>query len=161
MINFVGVQQFIILPTVRYLISYICTCFVATCSISGQPSQLNLLPYVEGVSDWKRFGLYLLPETHTFLINDIDKNHKHDVAECRWALITEYLKVGEVSWDKVIYALQKSGNPNIAVKIRRDIFNNDDPSTKSSTDHERHEQSPNTIGKLYMCLLIVIFITYH
>ena len=56
-----------------------------------------------------------------------------------------------MSWDKVIYALQKSGHTNIADKISRDIFNSDNPSTNNpSTDHKRHEQSPNTFGKLYM-----------
>lgn len=117
------------------------------------PNYQNLFPYFEDVSDWKKLGLHLLPETCTSRINDIDKNHKHDVAECRWALITEYLKVGELSWQKVIYALQKSGYPNIVEKIKRDIFNIDDPSTRLPTDHKRHKQLPSTIGKL--CLLFI------
>ena len=137
-----------------------CSARFISCVTSGQPNYQNLLPYFEGVDDWKQLGMYLLPEDYTSRINDIHKNHKQDVAECRWALITEYLKVGEVSWDKVIYAVRKSGHSNIAEKIRRDIFNNDGQSTKPSTDHERHEQSPITIGKL-LCICYLIIIVYH
>lgn len=90
-------------------------------------------------------ALYLLPEEYGFLINDIDRNNKN-VAECRWALITEYLKVGVVLWDKVLYALHKSGYPNIAEKIRRDIFNTGELPTKPLIDHKKHKQ---TIGKLW------------
>lgn len=93
-------------------------------------------------------GAYLLPAKYASKINDIDKNHKQDVEECRWALITEYLKVGEVSWNKVVYALEKSGHPNTAEKIRDDIFNMDDVATKPLIDHERHEQSHSAIGNI-------------
>ena len=92
-------------------------------------------------------GAYLLPEKYASKINDIDKNHKQDVEECRWALIREYLKVGEVSWKKVVYALEKSGHPNIAKTIRGDMFNMDDVTTKPLIVHERHEQSRSAIGK--------------
>ena len=63
------------------------------------------------------------------------------MAQCRLALIREYLKVGEISWHKVIDTFEKSGNPNIAKKIRSDMFNIDDLSTTLSSDHERHDQS--------------------
>ena len=86
-------------------------------------------------------GLYLLSENSTPQINDIEKNNPHDVAQCRWELITEYLKVGEISWHKVIDAFEKSGNLNIAKKIRSDVLNIHDLSTAPSTDHERHDQS--------------------
>ena len=90
--------------------------------------------------------MYLLPTKYASKVNDIDENHKQDVEACRWALITEYLKVGEVSWNKVINALEKSGHPNIAEKIRGDTLNIDDVASKSSTDHERHE-SHSATGK--------------
>ena len=116
---------------------------------SDQPNHQNLLPYFDGVSDWKRLGLYLLPEKYTPRIDDIDKSHKQYVPDCRWELTTEYLKVGEVSWNKVIYALEKSGHPNIAGKIRRDVFNIDDVSTRRSTDQQ---QSHNTTGNVTSCV---------
>ena len=94
------------------------------------------MPYIQGVSDWKQLALYLLPEDYGSLINDIDRDNKN-VAECRWALITEYLKVGELSWDKVVYALRKSGYPNIAEKIRKDNFNTGELPTKPPINHKK------------------------
>ena len=117
---------------------------------SDQPNHQNLLPYFEGVSEWKQLGLYLLPEKYTSRINDIDKSHKQYVPDCRWELTTEYLKVGEVSWNKVIYALEKSGHPNIAGNIRRDVFNIDDVSIRPSTDQQ---QSHNTTGNVILCIV--------
>ena len=110
------------------------------CVPSDQPNLRNLLPYFQGVSNWKELGLYLLPEKNTFRINDIERSYPHDVAQCRWALITEYLKVGEISWSKVIDALKKSGHPNTSKRIRSNMPNIDDLSTTSSTDLERHDQ---------------------
>ena len=116
---------------------------IAGVTLDQQLNHQNLLPYFQDVCDWKQLGLYLLPENYTYQINDIERNHTNDVAQCRWALITAYLKVGEISWSKVIDALKKSGNPNIAKKIRNDILNS---SSIPSTDFERHDQS---IGKLF------------
>ena len=114
--------------------------------VSTPPNYHNLIPYFEGVTNWKQLGAYLLPTKYASKINDIDENHKQDVEACRWELITEYLKVGEVSWNKVINALEKSGHPNIAKKIRGDTLNIDDVVSKPSTDHERHE-SHSATGK--------------
>ena len=83
----------------------------------------------------------MLSEKYTSRINDIEKNYPHDVAQCRWELITEYLKAGKISWSKVIDAFEESDHPNIAKKIRSDMLNIDDISTTPSADHERHDQS--------------------
>ena len=124
--------------------------FIAIAS-ETKPNHQNLLPYFEGVSDWKKLGVHLLPEKYTSLISDIDKTYKQDVNECKWALIREYLKVGNVSWDKVIDALKMSDHPSIAEKIQSDIFNMGDVSARSSTNHEKNEQSHNTTGKTTEC----------
>jgi len=63
--------------------------------------------------------LYLLPEKYQFEIDIINTTHKGNVTECRFALIRTYLKVGEVSWNKVIDALEKSVNDNIAKDIKK------------------------------------------
>jgi len=87
-----------------------------------EPNYRNLLPYFEGVSDWKKLGAYLLPEEYASRINDIDETHHSNVSRCRWALIREYLQVGQVSWKTVINALERSGYPNIAKKIKKEHF---------------------------------------
>ena len=85
----------------------------------------TLLPYIEHVDNWKSLGTYLLPKEYIpRVINDIEKTHKGSVEECRWALLTEYLKSGEVSWNKVIDSLEKSHYPNVAKMINKDIFKN-------------------------------------
>ena len=87
-----------------------------------KPSLPTLLPYFEHVDNWKLLGTYLLPEKYVpRLINDIDETYKN-VDECRWALIREYLKVGEVSWNKVIDSMEKSRFSNVAKMIKNDIF---------------------------------------
>ena len=124
------------------LASYVCIIYkTISCVPLDQPNLRNLLPYFQDVGNWKQLGLFLLSENYTSRINDIEKNYPHDVAQCRWELITEYLRVGEISWHKVIDAFEKSGNPNIAKKIRSDMLNIDNLSTAPSTDHERHDRS--------------------
>ena len=80
----------------------------------------------------------MLPEKYTSRIDDIQRNYPHDVEQCRWALITEYLRVGDISWSKIIDAFEKSGNPNIAKNIRSHRLN---IATIPSAVHERRDQS--------------------
>ena len=63
----------------------------------------------------------MLPEKYVpWRINDIDGSYK-GIDECRWALLREYLKVGEVSWNKVIDSMEKSHFSNVAKMIKNDI----------------------------------------
>ena len=90
---------------------------------SVEPSYRNLLSYFEHVDNWRLLGSYLLPEEYTpRLLNDIERSYNGRVGECRAALLTEYLKVGEVSWSKVISSLEKSNFSNVVKMIKTDIF---------------------------------------
>ena len=81
-----------------------------------------MLPYIEHVDDWRLLGTYLLPEKYTpRVINDIDRSHKGDVNECRQALLSEYINVGELSWNKVIDSLENSHYSNVAKMIKKDL----------------------------------------
>ena len=95
---------------------------IINCIASVQPTYTKLLPYIEHVDNWKLFGTHLLPEKYTRVINDIDRTCKGDVDDCRRALLTEYFKNGEVSWNKVISSLEKSHYSNVAKNIQKDIF---------------------------------------
>ena len=78
------------------------------------------LPYIEHIDNWKSLGTHQLPEEYIpRVINDIEKTHKGNVEECRWALLTKYLKSGEVSWNKVINSLEKSHYSNVAKMIKK------------------------------------------
>ena len=96
--------------------------FISVASV--EPTYQTLLPYLYYVDNWKSLGAFLLPGKYIPQVtNDIDRTHKGNVEECRGALLTEYLKVGEVSWDKVIDSLEKSRYSNVAKMIKKDIFN--------------------------------------
>ena len=65
----------------------------------------------------------MLPDKYTpWRLNDIERTCRGRVDECREALLNEYFKVGEVSWDKVIYSLEKSHFSNVAKMIKRNVF---------------------------------------
>ena len=79
---------------------------------------------MEHVDNWKVLGTHLLPEKYIpYLLNEIERTHKGNVDDCREALLSKYIQVGEVSWDKVIDSLEKSHYPNVAKMIEKDIFN--------------------------------------
>ena len=92
---------------------------------SHKPTYQKLLPYMEHIDNWKVLGTHLLPEKYLpHLINEIDRTHRGNVEDCRGALLSEYIKVGEVSWDKIISSLEKSHYTNVADMIKQDILNN-------------------------------------
>ena len=77
---------------------------------------------MEHVDDWKRLGAHLLPEKYIpHLLNQIERTYKGNVDDCRGALLSEYVKAGNVSWDKVIDSLEKSRYSNVAKMIKQDI----------------------------------------
>ena len=90
---------------------------------SHKPTYQKLLPYMEYVDDWKVLGTQLLPGKYIpHLLKEIERTHKSNVSDCRGALLSEYIKVGEVSWDKVIDSLEKSHYHNVAEMIKQDII---------------------------------------
>ena len=89
---------------------------------SDKPTYKNLLPYMEHVDDWNALGTHLLPEKYIpHLLNEIERTHKGNVNDCRRALLSKFINVGEVSWDKVINSLEKSHYSNVAKMIKEDI----------------------------------------
>jgi len=87
-----------------------------------KPKYATLEPYFKRASNWKQLGFKLLPEKYHYEVNDIDASKK-EVKDCKLELLLAYFRVGDVSWDKVIDALENSGNDNIAKDIKKDIFN--------------------------------------
>ena len=76
---------------------------------------------MEHVDNWKALGAHLLPEKYIpHLLNEIERTHKGNVDDCRGALLSEYIKVGEVSWNKVIDSLEKSRYCNVAKMIKQE-----------------------------------------
>ena len=63
----------------------------------------------------------------TFLLSDKDgskvetiaKNNHNITEDCRAAMVYEYLRSNEVSWDKVLEALTKAGEKATVDRIQR------------------------------------------
>ena len=99
-------------------------CYYVIIVCSDQPTYPDILPYIEHVDNWKLLGTHLLPKKYIpRIINDIDRTYKGNVEDCRAALLTEYIKVGEVSWNKIIDSLERSRYSNVSEMIKKDIFN--------------------------------------
>ena len=60
---------------------------------------------------------YLLSDDKGTKAEIIARDH-HRIEDCRAEMIREYIRSGEVSWEKVLEALQKAGEGDIAGKIR-------------------------------------------
>lgn len=91
------------------------------CVHSGTPiANLPLLTkYLENVTDWENFGLYLLPpDTSATEIEMISRDHPKDVKECKRKLLNIYWQQGTRTWEKVVEALEEAKYPHIAQEIR-------------------------------------------
>jgi len=98
---------------------YVCiSSFLLLVSVD-KPDLETLEPYFRRAVDWKLLGFKLLPKKYRYVVNDIDAS-KREVKDCKLELLLAYFRVGEVSWDKVIDALENSGNDDIAKDIKED-----------------------------------------
>ena len=62
---------------------------------------------------------FLLSDKDGSKVEIIARNNHHIIEDCRIAMVREYFKSGEVSWNKVLEALTKAGEKTTADKIRR------------------------------------------
>ena len=63
-------------------------------------------------------GAFLLSDTDGSKVETIARNNHHIIADCCAAMIREYCKAGEVSWEGVLEALNKAGEKSTANKIK-------------------------------------------
>ena len=75
------------------------------------------------LNDWKTFGIFLLPDTNSdTMVQNIEmSNPGGTVNRCKTALLQQYLKAGEVSWQRVIYALDAMGEDNLAAELKKEF----------------------------------------
>ena len=62
---------------------------------------------------------YLLSDKDGSKVEIIARNNHHIIEDCRFAMIREYCKSGDISWEKVLEALRKAGEEATANKIQR------------------------------------------
>ena len=77
---------------------------------------------MDNLVDWYKFGAYLLPTESCGQLEIIKKSNKGEIDDCKRDLYNLYFKVGDVSWDKVVEALEKANYPNIVKKIQEDFY---------------------------------------
>ncbi|XP_065901120.1 uncharacterized protein [Dysidea avara] len=87
-----------------------------------EPTLPDLFTYLDDLVDWYKFGAYLLPTDNRAKLEIIKKSNKGDVDDCKRDLYNLYFEIGDVSWDKVVEALQKANYPNIVKKIKEDFY---------------------------------------
>ena len=61
---------------------------------------------------------FLLSDTDGSKVDTIATNNPHSIADCRIAMIREYCKNGEVSWESVLEALNKADETSTVTKIK-------------------------------------------
>lgn len=61
---------------------------------------------------------YLLNDDDGSKVEEIEKSKRFVVADCRTAMLTEYFKNCEVSWETVLNALTKANYINLAEEIK-------------------------------------------
>ena len=77
-----------------------------------------MIVQLDGVVSWKKVAAFLLSDEDGSIVEIIARNN-HIIEDCRIAMVREYFKSGEVSWNKVLEALTKAGEKTTADKIRR------------------------------------------
>ena len=81
----------------------------------------DLTDYLQDVSDWRMLATYLLPGMSDKPIKNISETHNGNVRECKKALFSEYLEIGDRSWKTVIAALLKLGHDSLAENIKQKL----------------------------------------
>ena len=76
------------------------------------------MTHFEKVSDWKTLAAFLLNDDDGSKTEQIEKSNHYDVGDCKGAMIREYLKSGNVSWETVLACLRNAGYRNLAIDIK-------------------------------------------
>lgn len=76
------------------------------------------MKYLEKVADWKTLAAYLLQDDDGSKSEAIERENQFMVAECRAAMIREYLQSCNVSWESLLRALKRADYVNLAEEIK-------------------------------------------
>lgn len=60
---------------------------------------------------------YLLKDDDGSKVEEIERSNHYMVSDCRSAMLAEYFKAGDVSWENVLTALRKANYVNLADEI--------------------------------------------
>ena len=65
--------------------------------------------------------IFLLDDTDGNKVPQIERTNFYDVEACRAAMLVEFLKSGEKSWEKVLSSLRSAGYINLAIDIEKTL----------------------------------------
>ncbi|XP_065891760.1 uncharacterized protein [Dysidea avara] len=85
-----------------------------------KPTYKDLLKMLEKITDWSILAAFLLDDDGS-KTESIAKSNQYQVPDCRAAMIREYLKSGNVSWQNVLKALRAAGYTNLANEIEESL----------------------------------------
>ena len=88
--------------------------------ILTEPTYHNLLTMLGKIADWSILAAFLLDDDGS-KTESIAKSNHYQVPDCRAAMIREYLKSGNVSWQKVLEALRDAGYTNLANEVEESL----------------------------------------
>ena len=91
-------------------------CKYCVALILTEPTYKDLLKMLEKITDWSILAAFLLDDDGS-KTESIAKSNQYQVPDCRAAMIREYLKSGNVSWQNVLKALRAAGYTNLANEI--------------------------------------------
>ena len=84
-----------------------------------EPTYTELILQFDGIVHWKKVGAFLLSDNDGSKVEIIERNNHYKIEACRIAMVREYFKSGEVSWNKVLEALTKAGEKATVDRIQR------------------------------------------
>ena len=91
------------------------------CGIITEPTYPDLMKLLGKVAEWNILAAFLLDDSDGSKTKSIAMSNQYDVASCRADMIREYLKSGNVSWQKVLEALRDAGYTNLANDIEESL----------------------------------------
>jgi len=87
----------------------------------AEPNNQTLTTYFERVADWQTLAAFLLNDDDGSKTHQIERSNHYDVGDCRAAMIREYLRYGNVSWEVVLECLRNAGYKNLATDIEKEL----------------------------------------
>ena len=78
-----------------------------------------LTDLLKTVANWEDLATFLLDDADGSKVHQIQRSNHYQVEDCRRAMIREFLKSGNVTWEKVLESLERASYTNLATDIEK------------------------------------------
>ena len=86
-----------------------------------EPDNMTLTDLLKSVANWEDLAVSLLDDVDGSKVCQIQKSNHYHVEDCRRAMIKEFLKSGNVTWEKVLGSLERAGYTNLATDLKKHL----------------------------------------